>query len=220
MDDAGVLSPDGAPSPSSPPATATAPISGCRTCHRAAEAADRRRQGARRRKACPTAISAPPGRPTANGSPSPATATPPGPATTKATAGSTPRSCHLHHPPDGTGFRKVSTRARLLPGLAQVVARRQAHRVLRDDRRGHLGRAPAQLCRQGLSQIVSVDVASGERTEHTTGTELKLQPQYISDAEIGYLIKYGPNEGLAYTSGRPPQGLPALAIVVARTASR
>lgn len=54
------------------------------------------------------------------------------------------------------------------------------------------------------SQIVSVDVATGERVEHTSGNDLKLQPQFISESEIGYLIKYGPNEGLAYTSDRAP----------------
>jgi hypothetical protein len=42
---------------------------------------------------CPTAISAPPGRPTANGSPSPATATRRGAAMTTAMAGSIRRSC-------------------------------------------------------------------------------------------------------------------------------
>lgn len=55
------------------------------------------------------------------------------------------------------------------------------------------------------SQIVSVDMASGARTEHTEGTDLKISPQFIGNDEIGYLIKYGPNEGLAYTSGRAPR---------------
>jgi hypothetical protein len=75
---------------------------------------------------------------------------------------------------------------------------------------------------KAYSQIVSVDVASGERTEHTTGTDLKLQPQYITDSEIGYLIKYGPNEGLAYTSGRAPVKQPFIRApkLVGRTASR
>jgi len=57
---------------------------------------------------------------------------------------------------------------------------------------------------QAFSQIVSVDIANGARIEHTSGTDLKLQPQFISNSEIAYLIKYGPNEGLAYTSGRAP----------------
>ncbi|WP_433887645.1 hypothetical protein [Streptomyces sp. CA-111067] len=55
------------------------------------------------------------------------------------------------------------------------------------------------------SQIVSVDVATGtDRVEHTSGANLKVAPQYISDSEIGYLVKGGPDEGLAYTSGTRP----------------
>ncbi|TNE67817.1 MAG: hypothetical protein EP335_00920 [Alphaproteobacteria bacterium] len=54
------------------------------------------------------------------------------------------------------------------------------------------------------SQIVSVDIATGDRTEHTSGPGLKISPQYLSADEIGYLIKGGENEGLAYTSGRAP----------------
>jgi Tol biopolymer transport system component len=54
------------------------------------------------------------------------------------------------------------------------------------------------------SQIVSVDVATGERIEHTSGDDLKLYPQFLGRDEIGYLIKYGPNEGLAYSSSRAP----------------
>ena len=54
------------------------------------------------------------------------------------------------------------------------------------------------------SQIVSVDVASGARIEHTSGPGLKVSPQYVGADDIGYVVKGGPNEGLAYTSGRPP----------------
>lgn len=57
--------------------------------------------------------------------------------------------------------------------------------------------------RKATSQIVSVDVATGERVEHTTGAGLKLYPQFLSASEIGYCIKGGANEGLAFTSGRP-----------------
>jgi Tol biopolymer transport system component len=48
------------------------------------------------------------------------------------------------------------------------------------------------------SQIVSVDVATGTRTEHTSGPGLKLTPQFATRDRIGYLIKAGPKEGLAY----------------------
>jgi Tol biopolymer transport system component len=106
--------------------------------------------------------------------------------------------------PDGTGFRKVASR----PGYCQgspkwspdgrriVFYEMLVETTWRARRPNYYGKA--------ASQIVSVDVASGERTEHTTDNELKLCPQYIGTTEIGYLVKYGPNEGLAYTSDRAP----------------
>lgn len=51
------------------------------------------------------------------------------------------------------------------------------------------------------SQIVSVSVATGERIERTTGPGLKVAPQFLTSETIGYLVKAGPNEGLAYTGG-------------------
>jgi len=106
--------------------------------------------------------------------------------------------------PDGSGFRKVASR----PGYCQgspkwspdgkriVFYEMLVESTWRARRPNYYGKA--------LSQIVSVDVTSGERVEHTRDNELKLHPQFITATEIGYLIKYGPNEGLAYTSDRPP----------------
>jgi Tol biopolymer transport system component len=54
-----------------------------------------------------------------------------------------------------------------------------------------------------VSQIVSVDVSTGERVEHTTGPGLKVFPQFRSATEIAYHRKGGPDEGIVYTSGRP-----------------
>lgn len=107
--------------------------------------------------------------------------------------------------PDGTGFRKVASRPGYCLGSPQwspdgkriVFYEMTVEATWGARRPNYVGKA--------YSQIVSVDVASGgDRVEHTTGTDLKLQPQYLGDSEIGYLIKYGPNEGLAYTSGRAP----------------
>jgi Tol biopolymer transport system component len=53
------------------------------------------------------------------------------------------------------------------------------------------------------SQIVSVDVATGERVEHTSGPGLKVFPQFLSATDIAYHRKGGPDEGLYSTSGRP-----------------
>ena len=52
------------------------------------------------------------------------------------------------------------------------------------------------------SQIVSIDVASGSRTEHTTGPGLKVSPQFLNAGRIGYLVKAAPEAtqaGLAFT---------------------
>ena len=57
------------------------------------------------------------------------------------------------------------------------------------------------LAKKATSQIVSVSVANGERTEHTSGPGLKLEPQYISESTIGYLTKALPNAGLTYSNG-------------------
>ncbi|MDX2042831.1 MAG: hypothetical protein SF097_16550 [Acidobacteriota bacterium] len=50
------------------------------------------------------------------------------------------------------------------------------------------------------SQIVSVNVTTGERAERTSGAGLKINPQFLSSGLVGYLVKAGANEGLAYTS--------------------
>jgi Tol biopolymer transport system component len=51
------------------------------------------------------------------------------------------------------------------------------------------------------SQIVSVDVATGGRQEHTSGPGLKVSPQFLSANRIGYGMKAGPRMGLAFTTG-------------------
>src|SRR5690349_5332489 len=52
------------------------------------------------------------------------------------------------------------------------------------------------------SQIVSIDVATGVRSEHTSGPGLKVSPQFVGADRVGYLIKAGDHAGLAFTSGQ------------------
>ena len=54
---------------------------------------------------------------------------------------------------------------------------------------------------QVSSQIVSIDVETGARREHTTGDGLKISPQVLPGDRIGYLIKAGTNPGIAYSTG-------------------
>lgn len=57
------------------------------------------------------------------------------------------------------------------------------------------------------AQIVSVDVATGARTEHTSGPGLKLKPHFVGGDRIGYMIKGAPPAsgvvpGIAYVDGK------------------
>lgn len=101
---------------------------------------------------------------------------------------------------DGTGFRKVSSRKDYCQGSPKwsadgkriVFYETQAeytYWVLRPD-----------LLLKIDSQIVSVDVASGERTEHTSGPGFKISPQYLGSDEIVYRRKGGPEDGLYSTA--------------------
>jgi Tol biopolymer transport system component len=101
--------------------------------------------------------------------------------------------------PNGHGLRRVST-----PGIAAGSPKWSA-----DAKRLVFYEIPVEQTwdarlRAGIgpgatSQIVSVDVATGERREETSGPGLKVQPQYVGGRNIGYLIKGGTGAGLAYT---------------------
>jgi len=54
------------------------------------------------------------------------------------------------------------------------------------------------------SQIVSVDVATGARTVHTSGPGLKVSPQFLNADRVAYLVKAAPRgmqTGVAFTTG-------------------
>ncbi len=52
-----------------------------------------------------------------------------------------------------------------------------------------------------VSQIVSINLETGKRTELTSGPGLKLAPQPLAGGKIGYTTKAGQVSGVAYTSG-------------------
>ena len=108
-------------------------------------------------------------------------------------------SIYVIHP-DGQGLRRLTMQAGVSTGSAKWSP---------DSKRVVFYEVPtaqtfaARIYAQGMvtSQIVSVDVDSGARVEHTSGPGLKVSPQYLSMDRIAYLVKAGPNAGLAFTSG-------------------
>ena len=104
---------------------------------------------------------------------------------------------------DGTGLRRVSNSP---PGICagspkwSPDGKRIVFYELPVEQTWHAHRP--ELVASATSQIVSVDVSTGERIEHTSGPGLKLSPQFVAAKEIGYLAKGGPNQGLASTGGR------------------
>ena len=104
--------------------------------------------------------------------------------------------------PDGTGFRRVATKPGFCLGSPKWSPDGRRIVFYEITTEGTWGaHRPEWIGRVG-SQIVSVDVATGERIEHSSGPGLKVAPQFIGAGEIGYQIKGGPDEGLAYTSGK------------------
>jgi Tol biopolymer transport system component len=104
---------------------------------------------------------------------------------------------------DGRGFRRIASKPDYSlgsPKWSPDVKRVVFYEVTTEDTWG--ARRP-NLVAKVVSQIVSVDVATGERVEHTTGPGLKVFPQFLSTTEVAYHRKGGPDEGLYYTSSRP-----------------
>jgi Tol biopolymer transport system component len=72
----------------------------------------------------------------------------------------------------------------------------------------------ARLFGEVRSQIISVDVATGARSERTSGPGLKVSPQFLSADRIGYLIKGPGQKGeLAFTTGEHGGDAPAPGVI-------
>jgi Tol biopolymer transport system component len=111
-------------------------------------------------------------------------------------------SIYIIHP-DGSGVKRL-TDGRLSAGSPQwshdskrVVFCEFSEADLQGGPGGYAG---------GISQIVSVDIATGDRIQHTSGPGLKLRPHFLDGNRIGYLVKAAPVNsgvatGLAYSDG-------------------
>lgn len=103
--------------------------------------------------------------------------------------------------PDGTGLRRITE-----PGICSGSPKWSA-----DGKQIVFYEIPVEstwdarvfgLSARATSQVVSIDLATGKRTQETSGPGLKLMPQYLPDGRIGFVTKSGQDEGIDYTHGR------------------
>ncbi|KAK8185133.1 hypothetical protein HDK77DRAFT_316062 [Phyllosticta capitalensis] len=106
--------------------------------------------------------------------------------------------------PDGSDFRQLATKSGYSlgsPNWSPDGERVVYYEITRENTWG--AHRPEDVNTVD-AQIVSVGFSTGDRIEHTSGSGLRMFPQWISDDNIGYLIKAGDDEGLNYTSGATP----------------
>ena len=111
--------------------------------------------------------------------------------------------------PDGTGLRRVTSTT---PGLSTGEPRWSkdgkkliAYEIKTPDTMGARFADFSGPYSNTPSQIVEIDVATGEKTAVTTGAGLKTDPQDLGGGKVAYLVKgapkEGPEQGLAYSTG-------------------
>src|SRR6266446_6579882 len=75
-------------------------------------------------------------------------------------------------------------------------------------------KSAAHLFGSTTSQITSLVMATGDRSEHTSGPGLKVSPQFLSADRIGYLVKGPGQKGeLAFTTGEHGAAAPAPGVI-------
>ncbi|HYM13407.1 MAG TPA: hypothetical protein VEU62_21895, partial [Bryobacterales bacterium] len=110
--------------------------------------------------------------------------------------------------PDGTGLRRLTATGNCAggPKWSRDSRRVVFYEISAEDTwnaraGGALPVSQQELGETGASQIVSIDIESGARVEHTQGPGVKVSPQYLAGGLIGFLVKSGGDQGIRYTDG-------------------
>ena len=113
-------------------------------------------------------------------------------------------SIYIVHP-DGTGLKRItgpgitSSSPKWSADSKQIIYSEMAVAVSWLARVDQLSKLPF-----AVSQIVSINLETGKRTELTKGPGLKLAPQLLPDGRVGYTTKASQVSGVAYTQGAVP----------------
>jgi Tol biopolymer transport system component len=110
--------------------------------------------------------------------------------------------------PDGSGLRRLSPAGVTTGSPKWSADGKQLIAYQADVEVSWLARVD-QLSKKATSQIVSIDVASGEIHELTNGPGVKLYPQFLPQGRIGYSTKTAQVTGVVYSEG-PAQVPPNL----------
>jgi Tol biopolymer transport system component len=109
-------------------------------------------------------------------------------------------SIYVVHP-DGSGLRKVAGKAGFAEGSPTWSPDDSAIAFYETPEEQTWGvRRPEGIAKVS-SQLVEVNVSSGERKELTTTPGFKVFPQYLDAKTLAYHVKGGPTEGLYTTAG-------------------
>jgi Tol biopolymer transport system component len=112
--------------------------------------------------------------------------------------------------PDGTGLRKLTPEGEMAGSPKWSADGKQL--VFYDLDAEYT--FAARLFGEVRSQIVSIDLSTGVRTERSSGPGLKVSPQFVSAGRIGYLIKGPGQKGeLAFTTGERGADAPAPGVI-------
>jgi Tol biopolymer transport system component len=111
--------------------------------------------------------------------------------------------------PDGTGLRRITTTSPALstgePRWTRDGQKLLAYEIKTPDTMGARFADFSGPYITAVSQIVEIDVATGDRKAVTSGAGLKTDAEDLGGGKIAYLVKGGPKEGpaqgLSYSTG-------------------